>query len=75
MPPDITAAPAGGAIAERAPRVALVGAPNAGKTSVFNCLTGLRAKTGNYPGVTVSRSVGSLRIDGQHYEVEDLPGC
>ena len=35
-------------------RVALVGSPNAGKTSVFNHLTGLRAKTGNYPGVTCS---------------------
>ena len=43
------------------PRIALVGAPNSGKTSVFNGLTGLRAKTGNYPGVTVSRFVGTSR--------------
>lgn len=36
-------------------RLALVGSPNSGKTTLFNALTGLRAKTGNYPGVTVSR--------------------
>ncbi len=52
--------------------VALLGSPNAGKTSVFNHLTGLRAKTGNYPGVTVSSAVGPVR--GADVEVEDLPG-
>jgi len=55
-------------------RVALVGSPNAGKTSVFNHLTGLRAKTGNYPGVTVGRSVGTTQVDGVTIAVEDLPG-
>jgi ferrous iron transport protein B len=55
-------------------RVALVGSPNAGKTSVFNHLTGLRAKTGNYPGVTVGRSVGTTKVDGATIAVEDLPG-
>lgn len=55
-------------------RVALVGSPNAGKTSVFNHLTGLRAKTGNYPGVTVGRSVGITKVDGLEIAVEDLPG-
>ena len=55
-------------------RVALVGSPNAGKTSVFNQLTGLRAKTGNYPGVTVGRSVGTTNVDGVAIAVEDLPG-
>ncbi|MDT5230598.1 MAG: ferrous iron transport protein [Mycobacterium sp.] len=55
-------------------RVALVGSPNAGKTSVFNQLTGLRAKTGNYPGVTVGRSVGTTTVDGVAIAVEDLPG-
>ena len=55
-------------------RVALVGSPNAGKTSVFNQLTGLRAKTGNYPGVTVGRSVGTTKSDGVAIAVEDLPG-
>jgi ferrous iron transport protein B len=55
-------------------RVALVGSPNAGKTSVFNHLTGLRAKTGNYPGVTVGRNVGTTHVDGLTIAVEDLPG-
>ncbi|KUH93554.1 ferrous iron transporter B [Mycolicibacterium acapulense] len=61
-------------------RIALVGSPNAGKTSVFNQLTGLRARTGNYPGVTVSRYMGTGRFrceeHGVHkYTVEDLPGA
>lgn len=60
-------------------RIALIGSPNAGKTSVFNQLTGMRARTGNYPGVTVSRRVGTalIRHDGQTATVviEDLPGC
>ncbi|WP_445161237.1 ferrous iron transporter B [Mycobacterium sp. Dal123C01] len=55
-------------------RIALVGSPNAGKTSVFNQLTGLRAKTGNYPGVTVGRSVGITKVDGVEVAIEDLPG-
>jgi ferrous iron transport protein B len=55
-------------------RVALVGSPNAGKTSLFNQLTGLRAKTGNYPGVTVGRSVGITKVDGVEVAIEDLPG-
>lgn len=55
-------------------RVALVGSPNAGKTSVFNHLTGLRAKTGNYPGVTVGRSVGVISLDDGKLAIEDLPG-
>ncbi|MFI2433582.1 ferrous iron transporter B [Streptomyces sp. NPDC018693] len=57
-----------------APRIALVGSPNSGKSSVFNGLTGLNAKTGNYPGVTVSRSVGTCRAGGRTCVVEDLPG-
>lgn len=55
-------------------RVALLGAPNAGKSSLFNRLTGLRAKTGNYPGVTVSRSFGSVRAGETNLVLEDLPG-
>lgn len=55
--------------------IALVGSPNAGKTSIFNALTGLRAKTGNYPGVTVARRVGEARLPGgSTVLVEDLPG-
>lgn len=56
-------------------RIALVGSPNAGKTSIFNRLTGLRAKTGNYPGVTVGRSVGVLKLGDVEVAVEDLPGA
>jgi len=59
-------------------RIALVGSPNAGKTSIFNHLTGLRARTGNYPGVTVTRSVGTARCPGRYgtttVTIEDLPG-
>ena len=53
---------------------ALIGAPNAGKTSLFNRLTGLRAKTGNYPGVTVTRTIGRARVGGRDVVIEDLPG-
>ena len=41
---------------------------------MFNHLTGLRAKTGNYPGVTVGRSVGTTKVDGVEVAIEDLPG-
>ena len=58
-----------------APMVALVGNPNAGKTSLFNALTGARQKVGNYPGVTVERKVGAMQLpDGSHVEIVDLPG-
>ena len=63
-----------GVVVASVARVALVGSPNAGKTSVFNQLTGLRAKTGNYPGVTVGRSVGITKVDGVEVAIEDLPG-
>ncbi|OMG52680.1 ferrous iron transporter B [Tessaracoccus sp. ZS01] len=56
------------------PRVALVGSPNAGKTTLFNGLTGLRAKTGNYPGVTVARYEGLIETTDGPVVVEDLPG-
>ena len=55
-------------------RIALVGSPNSGKTTLFNALTGLRAKTGNYPGVTVARYEGVARLGEQDVVVEDLPG-
>ncbi|MEU6556455.1 ferrous iron transporter B [Streptomyces sp. NPDC046915] len=63
-----------GAVTADEARIALVGSPNAGKTSVFNALTGLHAKTGNYPGVTVSRYVGTCRAGGRGHVIEDLPG-
>lgn len=56
--------------------VALTGNPNCGKTTLFNALTGLRAKVGNYSGVTVERKEGRLRggPPHQHVVVLDLPG-
>ena len=59
----------------RAPVVALAGNPNTGKTSLFNALTGLRAKVGNYPGVTVERRTGPARTPTREIEVLDVPGC
>ena len=56
-------------------RIALAGAPNAGKTSIYNALTGLHAKTGNYPGVTVTRSLGTCKIGDTPLTIEDLPGA
>jgi ferrous iron transport protein B len=56
-------------------RFAVVGSPNSGKTTLFNALTGLHAKTGNYPGVTVARYEGTTRLgDHRSVVVEDLPG-
>ena len=55
-------------------RLGLVGSPNAGKTTLFNALTGLRAKVGNYPGVTVERREGSLELEGRPIVAIDLPG-
>jgi ferrous iron transport protein B len=58
-----------------APLVALVGPPNAGKTTLFNQLTGLRQKVANYPGVTVEKTVGRARLGGSlAVDVVDLPG-
>ena len=59
-----------------APLVALVGNPNAGKSALFNALTGARQKVGNYPGVTVERHSGRLALDdGRPVELLDLPGA
>ncbi|MDG4553763.1 MAG: ferrous iron transport protein B [Candidatus Competibacter sp.] len=59
----------------RLARIALVGPPNSGKTTLFNTLTGGRQKTGNYPGVTVERKSGRLRTPvGHTVELLDLPG-
>jgi ferrous iron transport protein B len=55
-------------------RLGLVGSPNSGKTTLFNALTGLRARVGNYPGVTVERREGEARIEGARVRVIDLPG-
>jgi ferrous iron transport protein B len=65
---------AGTTAAPGATRIALVGAPNAGKSSLFNALTGLNVKTGNYPGVTVGRSTGAFTLHDEEFALEDLPG-
>ena len=55
--------------------VALIGNPNTGKTSVFNALTGLNQKVGNYPGVTVDKKQGVCRLSrGVKAHILDLPG-
>ena len=55
-------------------KAALVGNPNAGKTSVFNLLTGLNQKVGNYPGITVDKKWGHFNYQGTDVELLDLPG-
>ncbi|MGH7993490.1 MAG: FeoB small GTPase domain-containing protein, partial [Limisphaerales bacterium] len=54
--------------------LALVGNPNAGKTTLFNALTGLRAKTANFPGTTVERRVGRAHLGDGQIVIVDLPG-
>ena len=76
-----TPAPSSSSVAEHpepsgAPVLALAGNPNSGKTSLFNALTGMRLKVGNYPGITVERVEGTLALpDGRSARVIDLPGC
>ncbi|WP_109807894.1 ferrous iron transporter B [Sphingosinithalassobacter portus] len=58
------------------PLVAVAGNPNAGKSALFNALTGARQKVGNYPGVTVERHAGRMTLaDGRPIELVDLPGA
>lgn len=54
--------------------VALAGNPNAGKTTVFNALTGLRAKTANFPGTTIEHRSARVTLGGRAVELIDLPG-
>ena len=60
---------------ERKPNIALLGNPNSGKSSLFNLLTGLNQKVGNFPGVTVERKLGNLTLQNKlNCTVIDLPG-
>ncbi len=54
--------------------MALIGNPNAGKTTLFNQLTGLRAKTANFAGTTIEHRIGRLQVNGHAIEMLDLPG-
>lgn len=54
--------------------IGLVGNPNAGKTTVFNALTGAKQQVGNWPGVTVERKSGFFKWQNKSVEVVDLPG-
>jgi ferrous iron transport protein B len=54
--------------------IALAGNPNAGKTTVFNALTGARQHVGNYPGITVERKVGTAKAGDTELRITDLPG-
>ena len=58
----------------RAVTVALAGNPNAGKTTIFNALTGARQHVGNYPGITVEKKTGEAVLDGEVVNLVDLPG-
>ena len=60
---------------QQLPHIALVGNPNSGKTSLFNSLTGLNQKVGNFPGVTVDKKTGELLLEeGLKVQLIDLPG-
>ena len=55
-------------------QIAIIGNPNVGKSTIFNYLTGLNQKIGNYPGVTVDKKTGTIQIQGENFEILDLPG-
>ena len=56
-------------------KIALIGNPNTGKSSLFNHLTGLRQHVGNYPGITLDKKWGECRLDScEQVEILDLPG-
>ena len=59
---------------ESAPIIGLLGNPNAGKSSLFNHLTGLTQKVGNFPGVTVDIKVGHLKVGEEKVQIIDFPG-
>ena len=60
---------------KKSPKIALIGNPNAGKSSLFNSLTGLRQKTGNFPGVTMDKLIGKWKLEkGDDASILDLPG-
>ncbi len=72
---EVPASAAPRPVVARPRRIAILGNPNAGKSTLFNALTGLRQKVGNYPGVTVEKKTGSCGLpSGRRVEIIDLPG-
>ncbi len=61
-------------MSEKSLKIALAGNPNAGKTTIFNILTGTRQKVGNWPGVTVEKKEGRIKRFGHDLSIVDLPG-
>ena len=55
-------------------KIALLGNPNTGKSSVFNMLTGMRQHVGNFPGVTVDKKFGNITLGGEDHSIIDFPG-
>jgi len=62
------------AISKKMPVIAVIGNPNCGKSTLFNAITGIKQKTGNWPGVTVERREGLAKIQDQEVVFVDLPG-
>ena len=75
LDPPITDRDGPEAVGTELPLIALIGPPNSGKSTLFNQLTGLRQKVANYPGVTVEKHVGRVRLpDRREVRLVDLPG-
>ena len=55
-------------------KIALLGNPNTGKSSIFNMLTGLRQHVGNFPGITVDKRVGRFVVEDTSHQLIDFPG-
>src|SRR6187200_698711 len=62
------------AVAPKTIRIALIGNPNTGKSTLFSALAGVRQRVGNYPGVTVEKKLGMAEFHGQAFTIVDLPG-
>ena len=73
--PSCHACSGGAPAKDGAPVVAVVGAPNSGKSTLFNSLTGAKAQMGNWPGTTVEVSRGAWKTDAAEYDVIDFPGA
>ena len=55
-------------------KVAVIGNPNTGKSTLFNALTGMQSRTGNFPGVTVEKKIGRIQAENRVVDLIDLPG-